>query len=71
MAPGKRRRQRQLEAFVAASDLPKSPPHSSGLNRLLAANDFGAFVDKLWAPLLRSELTERSFADVCDTGGAR
>jgi len=27
MALGKRRRERQLEAFVAASDLPKSPGH--------------------------------------------
>jgi hypothetical protein len=27
MALGKRRRERQLEAFVAASDLPKAPGH--------------------------------------------
>jgi len=38
MALGKRRRERQLEAFVVASDLPKSPRHrfSTALNRLLA-----------------------------------
>ena len=42
MALGKRRRERQLEAFVAASDLPKSPGHPfyTALNRLLAANGF-------------------------------
>ena len=38
MALGKRRRERQLEAFVVASDLPKSPGHPfyAALNRLLA-----------------------------------
>ena len=42
MALGKRRRERQLEAFVAASDLPKSPGHPfyTALNRLPAANGF-------------------------------
>jgi len=51
MALGHRRRERQLEAFVAASDLPKSPGHPfyTALNRLLAANDFDAFVEKLCA----------------------
>ena len=40
MALGKRKRERQLEAFVAASDLPQSPGHSFyvALNRLLAEN---------------------------------
>lgn len=53
MALGKRRRERQLEAFVAASDLPKSPGHPfyTALNRLLAENDFDRFVEKLCAPL--------------------
>ena len=52
MALGHRRRERQLEAFVVASDLPKSPGHPfyTALNRLLAANDFDAFVEKLCAP---------------------
>jgi hypothetical protein len=42
MALGKRRRERQLEAFVVASDLPKSPGHPfcTALNRLLAENRF-------------------------------
>ena len=42
MALGKRRRERQLEAFVVASDLPKSPGHPfcTALNRLLAENGF-------------------------------
>lgn len=53
MALGKRRRERQLEAFVAASDLPKSPGHPfyTALNKLLAENDFDAFVEELCAPL--------------------
>jgi len=52
MALGKRRRERQLEAFVAASDLPKSPGHPfyAALNRLLAENGFDALVEKLCAP---------------------
>ena len=47
MALGKRRRERQLEAFVAASDLPRSPGHPfyTALNRLLAANGFGQPVE--------------------------
>ena len=42
MALGKRRRERQLEAFVVASDLPKSPGHrfSTAPNRLLAKHGF-------------------------------
>ena len=38
MALGKRRREQQLEAFVVASDLLKSPGHlfSMALSRLLA-----------------------------------
>jgi hypothetical protein len=52
MAFGKRLRERQLEAFVAASDLPKSPGHPfyAALNRLLAENGFDALVEKLCAP---------------------
>ncbi len=53
MALGKRRRERQLEAFVASSDLPKTPGHPfyTALNKLLAENDFDPFVEKLCAPL--------------------
>jgi len=49
MALGKRRREWQLEAFVVASDLPKSPGHSLGpaLNRLLAENSFDPLVESL------------------------
>ena len=52
MALGKRRRERQLEAFVAASDLPRSPGHPfyAALNRLLAEHGFDALVEKLCAP---------------------
>ncbi|MFM8792445.1 MAG: transposase [Solirubrobacterales bacterium] len=52
MALGKRRRERQLEAFVSASDLPRSPGHAfyAALNRLLAENGFDALVEKLCAP---------------------
>jgi len=52
MALGKRRRERQLEAFVAASDLPKPPGHPfyPALNRVLAANGFDPLVEKLCAP---------------------
>lgn len=41
-----------MEAFVAASDLPKSPGHPfyAALSRLLAENVFGAFVERLCAP---------------------
>jgi hypothetical protein len=41
MALGKRRRERQLEAFVVASDLPKSPGRSfsTALNRILAKSE--------------------------------
>jgi hypothetical protein len=41
-----------MEAFVAASDLPKSPGHPfyAALNRLLAENGFDALVEKLCAP---------------------
>jgi hypothetical protein len=51
MALGKRRRERQLEAFVVASDLPKSPGHPfhTALNRLLAENGFDQLVEKLCA----------------------
>jgi hypothetical protein len=40
MALGKRRRERQLEVFVVASDMPKSPYHPSctASNRPLAEN---------------------------------
>ena len=52
MALGKRRRERQLEAFVVASDLPKSPGHPfyTALNRLLAEYGFDPLVEKLCAP---------------------
>jgi hypothetical protein len=52
MVLGKRRRKRQMEAFVGASDLPKSPGHPfyTALNRLLAENGFDALVEKLCAP---------------------
>lgn len=52
MALGKRQRERQLEAFVSASDLPQSPGHPfyTALNRLLAENDFDSFVEALCAP---------------------
>lgn len=52
MAFGKRRRERQLETFVAATDLPKSSgnPFYTALNRLLAENDFDHFVEKLCGP---------------------
>jgi hypothetical protein len=52
MALGKRRRERQLEAFVVASDLPKSPGHPfyTALNRLLAENGVDQLVEKLCAP---------------------
>jgi hypothetical protein len=48
----KPRQERQLEAFVVASDLPKSPGHSlsTAPNRLLAGNDFDPLVEKLRAP---------------------
>jgi hypothetical protein len=52
MALGKRKRERSLEAFVAASDLPQSAGHpfDTALNRLLAENDFDSFVEALCAP---------------------
>lgn len=52
MALGKRRRERQLEAFVVASDLPRSPGHPfyAALNRLLTEHGFDALVEKLCAP---------------------
>jgi len=52
MALGKRKRERQLEAFVSACDLPQSPGHPfyTALNRLLAENDFDSFVEALCAP---------------------
>ena len=56
MALGKRRRERQLEAFAVASDLPKSPGHPfyTAPSRLLAANGFDALVEKLCALLRRN-----------------
>jgi len=53
MALGKRRRERQLEAFVVASNLPKSPGHPSytAPNRLLAENGFDhQLVERLCTP---------------------
>jgi transposase len=55
MALGKRRRDQQLEAFVVASDLPKSPGHPfyTAVNRPLADNGFDPLVEKLCTPVLR------------------
>ena len=52
MALGKRRRERQMEAFVAASDRPRSPGHPfyTALNGLLSENGFDPLVEKLCAP---------------------
>ena len=52
MALGKRRRERQLEAFVVASDLPRFPGHPfyTALNRLLAENGFDTLVVNHCAP---------------------
>jgi hypothetical protein len=52
MALGKRRRERQLDAFVVASDLPTSPGHQfyTALNRLLAENGFDPVIEKLCEP---------------------
>jgi len=49
---GKRRRERQLEAFVVVSDLPKSPGHPfcTALNRLLAENGFDTLAVNHCAP---------------------
>jgi len=51
MALGQRRRERQMEAFVEASDLPRSPGHPfyTALNRLLAENGFDSLVENLCA----------------------
>jgi hypothetical protein len=51
MALGRRRGERQLEAFVVASDLPKSPgyPFYTALNILLAENGFDPLVENLCA----------------------
>ena len=58
MALGKRKRERQLDAFVASSDLPQSPGHPfyTALNRLLAENDFDSFVEELCAPYYASSM---------------
>jgi hypothetical protein len=55
MARGKRKRERQLEAFVSAFDLPQAPGHRfyTALNRLLAGNDFDFFVEALCTPFTR------------------
>ena len=47
MAMGKKRKRPQDTMWVATSDLPKSPGHPfyQGLNRVLAANSFDAFVE--------------------------
>lgn len=52
MALGKRCRKREMEAFGAATELPKSPgnPFYTALQRLLAVNGFDALVEKLCAP---------------------
>jgi hypothetical protein len=48
----KRRRERHLGAFVAASDMPKAPGHAFyiTLNKLLAENGFKVWAEKLSAP---------------------
>ncbi len=52
MALGRRRRGRQSEAFVVASDLPKSPGHPfyTRPNQLLAANGLDLLVEKFCVP---------------------
>ena len=51
MAMGKRKA-RQQPLFVAAADLPRTPGHPfyEGLNQILAAHGFDAFVEQLAAP---------------------
>lgn len=51
MSLGRRRRERQLDAFIAASDPLKFPDHPfyTALNRLLAEHGFDALVEKLCA----------------------
>ena len=58
MALAKRKQERQLDAFVASSDLPQSPGHPfyTALNRLLAENDFDSFVEELCAPYYASSM---------------
>jgi hypothetical protein len=52
MALGKRRREQQLEAFVAASGLPNSPGHPlcSDLNRMLVAGGSDEPVERYIPP---------------------
>jgi hypothetical protein len=61
MELGKRRRERQPEAFAVASDLPKSPGHPfyTALNRLLEGSGFDPLLEKLCAPYY-TETTGRS-----------
>ena len=70
MALGKRRRERQLEAFVASSDLPKAPGHPFylALNKLMAENDFDTFVEKLCAPLYADTMGRPSIPPECSSG---
>ena len=79
MALGKRKLE-QPELLVATMSLPRSPGHAfyEKLNRLLAEAGFDEYVETLCRPYyaegvgrLRSEYVERSFAHVCETGGAR
>ncbi len=62
MAIGKRRRERQLDAFAAASDLPKSPGHSffTVLNRLLTANGFDPLAVRLCEPYYAETVGDRA-----------
>jgi hypothetical protein len=57
MALGKRKRERQLEAFVTASDLPRSPGHPfyTALKRLLAENT-STPLSSLFLPRFTQEL---------------
>ena len=52
MALGKRKRERQLDAFVASSDLPQffGHPFYTALNRLWVEHEFDSFVEEVCAP---------------------
>lgn len=58
MALGRRKRERQQEMFVAATDLPRSPGHVfyDRLNRLLAEAKFDDFVETLCEPYYAAKL---------------
>ncbi len=67
MALRKRSRERQLEAFVVASELPNSPGHPSytAPNRLLAKNGFDhQLVEKLCTPTTQKRRCDLVFRPV-------